>query len=275
MLRTENNNLEILAILNGKLQRDYDKLYKKLPKKELSENQQKVLDSMTLGNPKNDKVIGVSLAVASVPSVIGLGEALVGMVSLLPSTEQAPTPESVSFFEAAKTFGENAVSGGIDKIISSVPLFILPASVAAISLSTRIYRQLVTKRVNKMNYTGATVQLIDDLIDRKEDDPTLEFASTFMKRVDLTENDPKINLEILKYMTYYRYMLQQQELGKATEEEVEEAYKTLIICLNHVKSLDGTSQHYKNNRFLNLLINNYEEMEMGKEEQEISEGFHK
>ena len=271
MLRTENNNLAFLDVLNGKLQRDYDKLYNKLPKKELTDNQQKVLDSMTLGNPKNDKVIEASLVVPLVPTTIGLGEALVGLVSLIPSAVQTPTQEAVSFFDSAKTFGMNAFNGGVDKIAGNVPLFILPASVAAISLSVRIYRKLVTKKVEKMNFTGATVKLIDDLLDKK-DDPTLQFASTFIKRVDLTGNDPKINLYILKYMTYYRYMLQQQELGKVEEEDVKNAYDLLISCLKQAKSSPNVSQQYKNNRYLNLLISNYEDME---KEQEISEGFHK
>ena len=265
MLRTENINKEELSILSAKLQKDYDKLLKKLPKKELSEKQELVVESLTLGDKKNDRVLMGSLAVPGVPMAIGIVEAAAGLVALIPSMGGAPTEESVAFFEQANEFGHNAFNSGVSNIGNAVPLLIVPAGVAALSLSVNIYKKLKNKRIKEAQYTNAVVTLIDDIVDKKED-PTLEFINKFMGRVDLSENDPKANIGLLKYMAYYRYLLKEQQEGRADEEEVNTAFDYIVLYIKSIKDTDKVSEKFKNNRFVNLLIFDYDEKEKNEEE---------
>lgn len=258
MLRTENVNKEILNILNAKIQRDYDKLLKKMPNKESNETKEKIIEGLTLGNDRNDKVIFGSLAVPTIPIAIGVGKSIIGMITLLPSITGAPNEESVAFFEKAREFSENTLQSGVNDISKGAALFALPAGIAAISLSMRIYKNIKKNREDKLVRNGEMIKLIDDILAQKED-PTLEFAYKFLKRVDLSENDGKLNLGILDYMTYYRYVQQLYSLGKASQEDVEKAYDNMIIYFKIIKNNPKCSQKFKNNRFLNILISEYDE----------------
>ena len=258
MLKSEMDNIEELSILSAKLQKDYSKLVKKLPKKELTEKEEKVVESLTLGDKKNDRVIMGSLAVPLAPIALGIGKATVGLIALIPSLAGAPTEEAASFFDKARAFSENTVSSGAANIASGVSLLAIPAGVVALSVSMRIYKNLKEKRINEAKYTNAVVNLIDDVLDKKED-PTIEFASKFIKRVDLSGNDSKTNIDLLKYLAYYRYMLKQQQEGNAKDEDVEEAYNYIVLYLKTIKDTDKVSENFRNNRFINLLIMNFDE----------------
>lgn len=258
MLRSEIDNIEELSILNAKLQKDYSKLLKKLPKKELTEKEEKIVESLTLGDKKNDRVIMGSLAIPAAPIAIGVGKAAVGLIALIPSLAGAPTEEAASFFDKARTFSENTVSSGASNIADGISLLAIPAGVVALSVSMRIYKNLKEKRINEAKYTNAVVKLIDDVLDKKED-PSLEFISKFIKKVDLSGNDSKTNLNLLKYMAYYRYMLKQQQEGNATYEEVEEAYNYIILYLKTIKETDKVTENFKNNRLVNILIMDFDE----------------
>ncbi len=266
MLKIENINKDELSILNFKLQKDYDKLLKKLPKKQLNEKQELVVESLTLGNEKNDRVIMGSLAVPGIPFAIGVVKAAAGLVALIPSMGGAPTEEAVTFFEKAANFGHNTFGSGISTISSAVPLLAVPAGVVALSVSMNIYKKIQNKRIKDAQYTNAVVNLIDDVIAKKED-PSLEFINKFIGRVDLSENDQQVNLGLLKYMAYYRYLLKEKQEGRATEEEVNEAFDYIVLYIKLAKDSNKVSDKFKNNRFVNLLIFDYDEKM--KEEKEL------
>ena len=258
MIRTQKNNEEILNLLNVKLQRDYSKLMRGVPKKDFTDGQEQKLDYLTWGNDKNNLVVGGSLVVPLVPFALGVGKALIGLITLAPSMTQNVPEEAVSFFESAKEFSVNSIGSGFNSISGSIPLFALPAAVSAISLSTKVYRNFVDKKKNKAYFTNEMIKLIDDVIEQK-DDPSLEFAKKFFSRVDLSLNDPKLNVEILKYLTYHRVVLEMYQDGKVNEQEVENAYDRMILFFKVAKRKDGVSQNFKNSRFLNILIQKNDE----------------
>ena len=260
MLRTVDNNEEVLNNINFKLEKDYSKL----TTKKQSETTEKVVDALTLGTDSNGRLIGGTLGLTSVPLAVGVASAVAGMVSLAPMVLEPMSEEKSALLSGFKQFGEGAIEFGFNTMQESLPLLLVPVGVAAISLSVKLYKSLKDKKEVKKEWTGATIELIDDLLQKKED-PTLEFASTFMRKVDLSENDQKENLGLLKYIAYHRAALQAHQKGNVDYETVHTAYSYIMYYLEEMKYSDAVSEKFKNNRFVNILLDDFKE-EKKKEE---------
>ena len=247
-----------MSVLQGKLVRDYNKLLQKMPKKQLTEGQERMMDRFTFGEDRNDRMIAGSLTVPFLPVAIGLGEIAIGMVALIPSATQPIPGEAVSFFESARAFSVNILGSGFNTMEKAVPLLILPATVTAISVAVSIYRSLKNRKENKLNYMGSLINFMDDVLAKKED-PTLDFTYTFLGKVDLSQNSQDVNLGIVYYLAYYRKMLEQHELGNVSDVDLDMAYDSMIEYFAELKNYPGASQKYKNSRYLNILIMDLED----------------
>ena len=120
---------------------------------------------------------------------------------------------------------------------------------------------MIAEKVDKKTFPTIAnnreiLKLIDDLSENK-DDATLEFPKIFLKRVDLRDNSQKFNIELFGYFAYYRYCLKQVEEGKMTEEDVNKSFEDIVYFLEDAKHKLGVSKNFKNNRFVNMLINEY------------------
>ena len=60
-----------MSVLHGKLVRDYEKLVQKMPKKQLTEGQEKMMDRFTFGEDRNDRMLAGSLAAPFIPVALG------------------------------------------------------------------------------------------------------------------------------------------------------------------------------------------------------------
>ncbi len=260
MLRIENNNREVLDFINAKLIKDNSKLFKKLPKNEQSESKEKIVNGMTLGTDNNKKVLIASAIPSGGLFAVGIVQALLGLVACLPTIEQPQGEEAIAFFEKARNYGESKLYAGVHSMGTGIALLALPVGISVISLSTKIYQNLIRKRKQTINNNNIIIDLIDDLIEPSvENDKTIEFASRFIKKVDLSENKPKMNLEIIKYLAYYRSMLILQEQGDADSKDVENAYEILMGFLKSTLESQEVSDNYKHNRYLNIIISEYED----------------
>ena len=260
MLRVENNNKEVLAILHGKLQRDNEKLFKKIPEKDKTKEPGVIADAFTFDSDRNKKLMMISVAPSAGFIAVGLLQTVIGLVSFIPSLDQPQLNETVRMFTETKKFAESTVQYGATNVTRGFIMLALPVGIAAISISPRIHQELINKRKIKINDNNVIVQLIDDLLEPQEkDDKTIEFASKFIKKVDISGNSLKTNLEIVKYLAFYRGILYQKEQGKLTDEEVEQAYDAMMAFLKSTTTSKETSEDYKHNRYLNILINEYDE----------------
>ena len=260
MLRVENANKEVIAILQGKIERDNEKLFKKIPQKEQTEEERILIDSMTLGTNKNRGVLIASAAPSGGLFAVGIIQAIVGAVSYLPTLENPAGEEALRFFEEAKEFGLQTMQQGMSSLKTGAILLAIPIGVSAISLSTKIHQSLIKKRKITVNNNNVIVELIDDLLEpANEEDNTISFAQKFIKRVDLSQNTDKVNLEILKYLACHRSMLVLKEQGKASDEDVENIYNKMMAFLKEIKDTKDTSDSFKHNRYLNILIDEYTE----------------
>lgn len=257
MLRVRNENLEMMEFVNAKLQKDNEKLFKKLPQAPL-EVVKVASDKYTLFTEENNELLVKSAIPSCVAFAVGVLKTIVGGVAYLPATATPPNEEAAAFFEQARNFGESAFnSGGTYFLIGGV-LLALPAGIAAISLSNKINRMLVEKKVAKINNNNEVITLIDDLIENKED-PSLEFANNLVKKVELSGNDSKVNIQLLKLLAYHRNMVKLQLEEKVSKEEVEAAYDNIIEYLKQIYELPSTSQNFKSSRYLKIIINEYDE----------------
>ena len=271
MLRVENNNKEVLEFVSAKLQRDNSKLFSKIPQKEKTEVMEKIVDGMTLGTDRNRKVLEISAVPSGAFVVVGLLQSIAGLISYIPTIEQPHGEEAIRFFERARNFGESAMRNGASNFSTGLVLLAIPAGVEVISFATRIHRFLVDARKTKIKNNNVVVQLIDDLLEpSEEEDKTLEFASKFIKKVDISGNSKKMNLEILKYLAYYRGVLRQKETGEKEQKDVDFAYDVLMTFLKETKQSKEASEDYKHSRYLNILINEYEDQ---KQDDYVIEGI--
>lgn len=255
MHKLQENNKEVLDFLNAKLVKDYSKLSKKT---HLSSAKEEALDSLSLGTDTNKIVIYSGFGVFVAPFVTGLSIATTGMVSLFPYIDQKLTSNITQGAIEMEKFGEAAMKLGFDVMQQSLPLFAVPAGVVALSVSAKIYQMIRENKISKNKSNYALINFINDVLDDK-DDETLEFSKNFFKRVDLSQINPKDNMLLVKYLAYHRYILKQYELGNVTIEYVDDAYKNIIIYLEQLQKKDD--YNLKNNRFVNLLLDEYHEKE--------------
>ena len=219
MLHVENNNRDILNFLSAKLEIDNQYLFKSLPKKDKNGGPGIITDSLTLGTERNEKVLIGSLAPAGGFITVGLGKVLLGLVSFAPAAGEAHGTEVVKFFENARNFGE--------------------ATAAAKS-----------------------AELPDDSPGcgfLQENDPSLDFATTFFKKVDLSENKEKANLKLLEHLAFHRTLLMLKEQGKVSDEDVSEEYFNMMKYIKEMKESKNASENFKHNRYLGILIDEYDE----------------
>ena len=259
MLHVENSNRDILNFLSAKLEIDNQYLFKSLPKKDKNGGPGFITDSLTLGTERNEKVLIGSLAPAGGFITVGLGKVLLGLVSFAPAAGEAHGTEVVRFFENARNFGEATVNSGYSNLETGVYLLAIPAGVTAISLSVKLYRMLVDNKKQKIANNNLVIKLIDDILEQKENDPSLDFATTFFKKVDLSENKEKANLKLLEHLAFHRTLLMLKEQGKVSDEDVSEEYFNMMKYIKEMKESKNASENFKHNRYLGILIDEYDE----------------
>lgn len=257
MSKIQENNVEVLDFINAKLVKDYTKLAKKINK---SPKEEKILNALELGTPTNKKIVYSSFG--PFVSLLGVGFASVGvgLISIIPLADQTLMKNVTEKAVEMGNFGSDAIKFGGDMMHNSLYLALIPLGVTSLSVSVTIYQMLRESRNNKNNYNHAMIQYIDDIINNKEDD-TLEFSKTFFKRVDLSSLLPKENLKLIKYLTYHRYILKHYKEGNATKEDVDDAYSNVILYLEELRDSFKSKNDLKNNRFVNLLIEEYHNKE--------------
>jgi len=254
MLKSQENNEDVLNFLNAKLVKDYEKLSKKTGKND------EVLNTLELGTEQNKYLIGTGVGVFATPFAVGLSSVLVGMAALIPSADQMLNP---SYRQAALEmgqFGDKAIKLGYEVASKSLPLIMVPVGVISLSVSAKLYKMLKDNKKKKNSINYMMINYIDDILENKDDD-TLEFSKKIFKRVDLSCLSPKENLKLIMYLAYHRTMLKQYKLKNVTDEEVDEAYQNIIIYLEKLCDKKRETNNLKNNRFVNLLIDDYHEKE--------------
>ena len=257
MSKIQENNAEVLDFINAKLVKDYTKLAKKANK---SPKEEKVLNALEYGTPTNKKIEKASIGTFVTFLGASVVTACVGLVSLIPLADQTMMKNVTQQAVEMGNFGMDAIKFGGDMMHNSLYLALIPLGVTSLSVSIKIYQMLRESRNNKNNYNHAMIQYIDDIINNKEDD-TLEFSKKFFKRVDLSSLLPKENLKLIKFLTYHRYILKHYEAGNATKEDVDDAYSNVILYLEELRDSLKSKNDLKNNRFVNLLIEEYHEKE--------------
>ena len=265
MLKSQENNIEVLNFLNAKLVKNYSKLSKKTSKYE-DRNENEVLNALEFGTKENNRVLATSFGVFGAPTALGISSALIGVISLIPTVNPA-IDSNIS--QKLGMFGENAVLFGSATADKYISLLAIPVGVTAVSLSVKLYEMLKEKKINKKNDYVALISFINDVLDNKDDD-TLDFSKHFFKRVDLSSNDPETNMNLVVYLAYHRMLLNEYKQGNVSEDEVDQAYSNIILYLEQLRDDKKESNNMKNNRFVNLLIDEYHEKEV---EKSIWEGY--
>ena len=257
MLRDERNN-ELMAYLRYKLVRSNDKVDKIVNWFEDKDDNSKVGESVTLGTKENLKVLGVSAIVPGGAAAVGLGSLLAGILVVLPLIGGPPLNEAeAQAYEQLTSIGENVMNFSMDAFNFAIKTSLIPLGVSAISLPKRLFRFIgeIYEEKTEPSYVEneKVIELINDIISKK-DDTSLTFAKTLLKRVSLKENSDKFNMELLKNLAYHRFCIQSLETHRRTEKDVAEAFTGIINQLQDAKKSFGVSSEFKNNRFINLLL---------------------
>ncbi len=258
MTRDERNN-ETIQLLKAKLVKKTKKLENVvdwfLDKDEVNKS---VGESFTLGTPDNKKMLSVSALLPAVPIAIGLGSALVGLVVLFPLLGGPGVNEAEQqFLKDVTNTGANLMQFGAGSLSLGAKLSTIPIGLTALSVPKKLF-SLLTEEVDKKLHPTVienkyVIALINDVL-AKKDDPSLNFPKYFLKRVDIRHNSEKINIDLLKHLAYYRYCIKGVQKGKLQEEDVRDAYKLFVEFLKNAKSSFWVSKEFKENRFVNLLI---------------------
>lgn len=257
MNRSEKNN-EAIENIHFKLQRDYSKLNKInnwfQEKKDAVPN----LDYVTLGTRENNKVLLGSASLPGAFLAVGLASLVAGMVVIFPLIGgPGVTEQEIEVFGQMKNVGNDILNFAEDTLTKSWNLASIPAGVVALSIPKTLFNNLANKVDKKTRLKQANneqiIKLINDLLEEKEDE-TLEFPKIFLRRVDLSQNSIKFNIDLFSYLAYYRYCLQKKLERKMNDEDVKDSFDAIIYFLEDARYKHGVSKNFKNNRFVKMLI---------------------
>lgn len=256
------SNIEVMKNIHYKLYRQFDK---KINIAEwFSEKDQlggNLGEALTLGTDDNLETIEKASIVPVVPLAIGLGAAVIGLITIPMGPGPGLTEAEKQFFTQVRATGENLSAFGCEAMLTALKLSLIPAGVAAISIPKRIFRVIAQKVDDKIDPVivkdDRILTLIEDLIENKKDDSTLNFPLNFLKKVNLKDNSQNFNLELLGKFADYRSCLQEAQKGNITNQEVQEAFQEIIDFLNQSKHRLGVSKSFRDNVYVNLLIEEY------------------
>ncbi len=257
MLR-EDRNADTIKYLQAKLVKKTDKLEKVtdwfLDKDEIGGT---VGEALTLGTEENIKTLTAASAVPIAPLAVGVGSLVLGMIVIFPLLGGPATGEQEQMFlQSVENAGGKLFEFTGKSLSLSAKLAALPLGVAAISVPKKIFRLLADK-VDEKTYPQITnnqniIELIDDIL-AKKDDPTLVFPATFLKRVDIRRNSEKVNIELLGHLAYLRHCVNGVKEGTKTEDDVRDAFESIVAFLEKAKGSFWFSKEFKQNRFVKLL----------------------
>ena len=259
MLRREYRNAETIKYLQGKLVKKTDKLVKVTDwflDKDVAGGT--VGETLTLGTKENKKALIGTSVVPLAPLAVGVGALALGMLVIFPLIGGPGIGEQEQMFlRGVHDTGEKIFNFAGNSLSLGAKLSALPLGIAALSVPKRIFRLLADK-VDEKTYPHIAnnqniISLIDDIL-AKKDDPSLNFPALFLKRVDIRNNSEKINIELLGHLAYYRYCVKGVQEGRMKEEDVKDAYDNFVLFLSETKKSFWASKEFKQNRFVNLLI---------------------
>ncbi len=260
--RSERNN-ELMKYLKCKLVKENDKVTKVqdwiYDKDEMGGEKG---EALTLGTEENQELLIKSSIVPGAVLTVGLGAMLLGLVVFVPLLEGPGATEAErQFLAQVGNTGNKIISFSYDTFKAFAGTLVIPAGVAAISIPKRVIRYIADKVERHGNATVLNnteiIEMLQDVLNDKQDDDTLELPKKFLKRVDLNGNDEKFNLELFGHLAYYRYCLKGVKTGEKTEDDVLDAYENLTLFLQSAKHKFGVNKNFKNNRFVELLTEDY------------------
>lgn len=230
-------------------------------------------DALTIGTDENNRTIAGSVFIPAAPFAIGVVAATIGLIAMVPqlgADANALSEAEMNFMNQARTTGESLLSFSVNTMGLSFKLAAIPATVAALSIPKKIARVLSQKTYSTLTEEKNIVQLIDDIVNDVED-PSIEFPKKFLYRVDLSENSNSFNKELLGCLAYYRYCFQKEQNGENKNDELNASFTDIIHFLDNSKyRLTGVSKKFKENKFVNELLNEFmSKEELQKEEQSI------
>ncbi len=221
-------------------------------------------EALTIGTEENTKVLTLSSIIPGAAFAIGLASALVGLFVIAPSTFEPVNEAERMAFPLIKDAGNKILSFSASSFDVGIKSAIAPLGISAISLPKYLIRVLADKFYEKTDpiviENEKVVELIDDFMADK-DDPSIEFFKVFLKRVNLSDNKEKFNLELLKNFAYFRNLVQSYEKRKIEEKEVIHQFLYIIEFLRDAMDSNEVSRSFKRNRFLRVLVNDYSLME--------------
>ena len=275
------HNEEMLEKVHFKLQRKVDRLDSvNQVFDKIDELGGPASEALTIGTKSNNKTLMASGAVPAVPFAVGVASAILGMVSLIPAA-MGPEPSmgqaQIDALKQMETFGTSALTFAGNAFGVGLKLLGVPAAVAVISIPKKIARVLAGQYDRK---TAPTIEegrkivgMIDDVLNDVED-PTLSIPRTILTRVDLKGNSVHFNIDLLGYLARYRECLQKEKSGEAKGNESEQAFQEFIYFLEDSKhKIFGVSKKFKENNFINSLIDGFYKKKKKESEYGYSEGI--
>ncbi|MBR1385361.1 MAG: hypothetical protein IJ568_00880 [Bacilli bacterium] len=258
MKNISNENIELMEKIKWKLKREYkktDKLVEWLEDKDATDS--KPLEMVTLGTSENIRAIISASLLPAITLSIGAVTATAGLVAGISTLGGPQSQAEIEVINSLNQFVTNmtSISSGafnITKLLASLPL-----GITAISIPRWAFRELVTKIDDKTRnpqiIKRETVNMISDIIFKKKDD-SLDFPREFLSRVDLKDNSKDYNLILLKQLAVYRYYKMNVGEYNITEEDSKNAYNNFIDLLETYKETKYVSASFRNNEYLNSLI---------------------
>ncbi len=264
MAREERNN-DLLKYLQYKLVKQNNKIEKITDwfndKDEIGET---VGETLTLGTEENLKTIAATSVIPAAGVAIGIASAFIGAMVVLPTAFDPVNEKEIEAFKELTTVGEQIFNFSTSSFAIGVKSALIPLGITTISIPKKIFRY-VTDKINEKTEpitveNQKIVELIDDFTNNK-DDQSLAFFKTFAKRVDLKDNSDEFNLELLKHFAYFRSCVQAFEKKEIDEHEVMRSFLSIIHFLQDTIDSKKVADSFKNNRFLKLLIEDYDVMQ--------------
>lgn len=232
-------------------------------------------ETLTLGSEENISALAKSSIIPLAPLALGVASLVAGLVVAFPLVGGPGTTNAeIEFLKDVKNATEKVFefSGGSFKVgfaLSSIPL-----GIATISLPKKVLRMIKDKVDKKtkpiMIEDDKILTMIEDILEGKENDQSLELPAAFLRKVDIRGNPESFNKDLLSYLAYFRFCVQENELGYKKEEDVKEAFKMLTDFLEESKHKLTIPKDFKDNKFVNLLIN-----ESKQDEEDLHTGINK
>lgn len=259
--RTE-RNVEQIKNVQYKVSNEFKRL--SMTSKWLEEKDEiggKVGEYATLGTNDNKNLLVKSSLLPVAPLAFGIVTATVGLVAMLPMLGGGPAgPSEEQFFKDISNFGTGALGLSYDSLLLSLKLALVPLGITVLSIPKKLLRTIKEKYNNFTNpfivYDESILELIEDILNEKND-PTLEFPKTFLRRVNISNCSTRFNRRLFELLTYYRFCLQEIEENNMNEMDAKEAFDDIVSFLKEAKNKPYVPIEFKNNRFVNLLVDEF------------------